>query len=102
MGIFALVSVAAISLTDDAGSGTFWFWFIPQGLACVWAGWALREAAWIGGALGFLPVFLAWPFGLPDQVFADGPPLALIEALLFPAYVGLIVGGGLIRRRTGS
>jgi len=91
VAIFSVVSVAAIALADDAGSGTFWLCFVPQGLACVWAGWALREWAWIVGALALLPVFLAIPFGLPDEIFLEGPPIALFELLLSPVYAGLVV-----------
>jgi hypothetical protein len=100
VAIFAIVCVAAIALADDAGSR--WFWFIPQGLACLWVGWALREAAWIAGALALLPVFLALPFGLPDKTFAEGPPVVLFEVLLVPVYVGLIVVGAVVRRQASS
>ena len=102
VAIFAIVCVAAIALADDAGSRTFWFWFIPQGLACLCVGWALREAAWIAGALALLPVFLALPFGLPDKTFAEGPPVVLFEVLLVPVYVGLIVVGAVVRRQASS
>lgn len=99
VAIFTLVCLAAIALADDAASGTFWLYFIPQGLACLWAGWALREWAWIVGALAILPVFLAMPFGLPDEIFLEGPPIALFELLLFPVYAGLVVIGVAVRRR---
>ena len=100
VAIFAGIFVAAIALADDADSGSFWFWFIPQGLACLWAGWALREWAWVAGALALLPVFLAWRFGFPDRIFAEGPPIALFELVLFPVYLGLLVLGAVIRRQT--
>jgi hypothetical protein len=102
LSIFGLLSLASIVLLNGAGSGTFWLCVIPQGVACMWVGWALRDWGWIVGALAGAPAILAIPFGLPDEVFTDGPPIVLFELLLFPAYLGLMVLGVAIGRRNGN
>jgi hypothetical protein len=48
---------------------------------------------WTALALAFLPAVLAGPFGNADEVFGEGPPLAVIELVLLPIYLGLILAG---------
>jgi hypothetical protein len=84
-------SLASIVWLNDASEGRHWIAFAPQILACLAAGWLLRGWIWWAAALAFVPAVLAGPFGSPEHVYEEGPPLALIELVVSPLYLLLIL-----------
>lgn len=95
IALYVALSLGSISWLNEA-VGIPWA-FAPQVLACICAGWLLREWSWVALALGFAPVVLAEPFGQTDHL-SEGVPIALMELILFPAYVVLILAASHARK----
>jgi hypothetical protein len=98
ISVFVVLSLASVAVLNEASGGTIWIALLPQAVACLLAGSLLGEQIWIALALAFTPTVLAGPFGNPEDNFAEGPPIAVVELVLLPVYFALILTGWAARR----
>jgi membrane protease YdiL (CAAX protease family) len=97
VSLYGALSLVSIIWLNEAELDVRWIGLLVQALACVGAGWFLRQWLWVALALAFIPTLLAEPFGDPEHV-NEGDPIAIFELTLFPAYVALILLGAAARR----
>jgi hypothetical protein len=104
--VFAAVSLWVtafdddLTYNDDQDSGPAWF-FVVQGLTCIGTGALIRR--WWAIALGVAPVFIAIPFGFPnDSDLYEPVPLFFGYVFAAPVWAVLLALGVGIGKVRGS
>lgn len=91
--VAALFSVIWINANDQS----WWWGEVPLLAACLLVGWGMRS--WAAVPLALVPVFLAIPFGYPNDYVGEDPlPIWRVE-LIFSAIYGLLIVAGMAARR---